>query len=42
MSTVQPCEDESSRDCYWDAATRGNGQGRSFIVDENGHVTYLG
>lgn len=35
-----PCEDEDSiRNCYWDADTRGNGIGRSFYV-LNGEVFY--
>jgi hypothetical protein len=33
------CQTEDSDDCYWDAATMGNGEGRSFIV-ESGVVTY--
>lgn len=32
-------EDQVS-DCYWDAAKHGNGEGRSFAVD-NGEVIYL-
>lgn len=27
--------------CYWDADTRGNGMGMSFIVTERGDVIYL-
>lgn len=27
-----PCEYEDSNNCYWDAASRGNGQGTSFVV----------
>jgi hypothetical protein len=26
-----PCEQEDSSNCYWDAQTRGNGHGRSFV-----------
>lgn len=26
-----PCPEEDSRNCYWDAATMGNGVGRSFV-----------
>lgn len=29
---LPPCETEDSSWCYWDAATRGNGEGRSFIA----------
>jgi hypothetical protein len=36
---LPPCPTEDSSDCYWDAATMGNGQGRSFI-DEHGTLTY--
>lgn len=28
---LQPCRYEDSRHCYWDADSRGNGIGRSFI-----------
>lgn len=35
------CETEDSQNCYWDASTRGNGQGQSFI-DLNGTAYYLG
>lgn len=34
------CEAEDSTNCYWDAAGRGNGQGRSF-VNLDGKVLYL-
>jgi len=34
------CPTEDSDDCYWDAATMGNGSGRSFVV-EHGIVSYL-
>ena len=27
-----PCPAEDSTDCYWNAQTRGNGHGHSFIV----------
>jgi hypothetical protein len=37
---LPPCPTEDSDDCYWDAATMGNGSGRSFMV-ESGVVTYL-
>jgi len=36
-----PCPTEDSVSCYWDAESRGNGQGRSFVVDDYGHVRYL-
>ena len=26
-----PCPEEDSPDCYWDASTRGNGVGTSFV-----------
>ena len=32
---LPPCPFEDSRDCFWDAATRGTGTGQSFI-DVNG------
>ena len=35
------CEQEDSVSCYWDAHTRGNGQGRSFWVNEHGAVHYV-
>lgn len=28
----RPCPTEDSAWCYWDAATQGNGLGRSFVV----------
>ncbi|MGW0861270.1 hypothetical protein [Streptomyces sp. NPDC002611] len=31
----------ASRNCYWDAAKRGNGKGYSYFVDRGGKVTYL-
>jgi hypothetical protein len=36
---VPPCAEEDSTNCYWDAASRGNGVGRSF-VDIDGEVYY--
>lgn len=36
--SLPPCPSEDSSNCYWDATTRGNGQGTSF-VNLNG-VTY--
>lgn len=36
-----PCEREDSvGPCYWDASVRGNGQGRSFVVTDDGEVFY--
>jgi len=32
MTILPPCPTEDSNFCYWDAATRGNGQGHSFIT----------
>lgn len=29
---LPPCEWEDSNNCYWDAANRGDGYGRSFIT----------
>lgn len=37
--TLPPCESEDSRDCYWDAGERGNGEGVSF-VDIDGTAYY--
>jgi hypothetical protein len=34
------CEEEDSRNCYWNAATMGNGMGRSF-VDVNGVTIFV-
>jgi len=36
---LHACPTEDSDNCYWDAATRGNGQGLSF-VNVNGRVIY--
>lgn len=36
---LPPCAMEDSDNCYWDAATMGNGIGRSFIVVDD-VVTY--
>lgn len=35
-----PCKYEDSRNCYWDAKTRGNKTGRSF-ADIRGKAIYL-
>lgn len=37
----KPCEAEDSVSCFWDADTRGNGEGQSFIVDQYGNIAYL-
>ena len=34
-------EDQEYGPCLWDARSMGNGQGRSFIVEEDGSVSYL-
>lgn len=39
--TLTPCATEDSTNCYWDATTHGNGQGRSFI-DVDGTAYFLG
>lgn len=38
-----PCESEDQEygPCLWDARTMGNGSGESFIVEEDGSVSYL-
>ncbi|MGJ3559672.1 hypothetical protein ACR6C2_17015 [Streptomyces sp. INA 01156] len=41
-SALQPCEYEWSNDCYWDGSKRDHGNGRSFIADADGNVTYIG
>ena len=43
--TVVPCEyedtiPEAGTACYWDAQTRGNGLGRSFMAYSDGSVVY--
>lgn len=40
---TRPCPDDDteSRNCYWDAAKRGNGKGYSYYVDARNKVTYL-
>lgn len=30
--SVPPCAEEDSTNCYWDASTRGNGVGTSFVA----------
>lgn len=34
-------EDQEHGPCLWDARSMGNGQGRSFIVEEDGSISYL-
>lgn len=43
VSETPACESEDQEygPCLWDARTMGNGQGRSFIVEEDGSVSYL-
>ncbi|MEU0674499.1 hypothetical protein ABZ330_16690 [Streptomyces sp. NPDC006172] len=40
---TRPCTEDDSvdRNCYWDAAKRGNGKGYSYVVDVRGNVIYL-
>ena len=42
LSPYVPCaEEDAPGPCYWDAARRGNGQGESFIVNQDQTVTYV-
>ena len=43
MSGTPACdsEDQEYGPCLWDARSMGNGSGRSFIVEEDGSVSYL-
>ena len=43
VSETPACESEDQEygPCLWNARTMGNGQGRSFIVEEDGSVSYL-
>jgi lipoprotein len=43
VSETPACESEDQEygPCLWDARTMGNGRGRSFIVEEDGSVSYL-
>lgn len=43
VSETPVCESEDQEfgPCLWDARTMGNGSGRSFIVEEDGSVSYL-
>lgn len=38
-----PCltEDQETGPCYWNAQTRGNGQGHSFYVDSDGQHHFV-
>lgn len=39
---LRPClSDDGPGPCYWDAANRGNGKGRSFTIDKHGFVHYV-
>lgn len=43
-ATLPPCPTEDStspRPCLWDASTRGNHRGHSFIITGNGMLIYL-
>ena len=43
VSETPACESEDQElgPCLWDARTMGNGSGRSFIVEEDGSISYL-
>ena len=43
VSETPACESEDQEygPCLWNARTMGNGQGRSFVVEEDGSVSYL-
>ena len=43
VSETPACEDEGQEygPCLWGARSMGNGQGRSFIVEEDGSISYL-
>lgn len=43
VSGTPACEDEGQEygPCFWDASASGNGAGDSFIVEEDGSVTYV-
>lgn len=40
QDVLTPCKYEDGRHCYWNAGTRGNGKGRSYLVTR-GHVFYM-
>ena len=38
---ISPCvAEDGPGPCYWDSRTRGNGLGRSFVIDAEGGVSY--
>ena len=43
LSGTPACDDEGQEygPCLWDASARGNGEGDSFLVEEDGSVSYL-
>lgn len=42
LKRLPACAFEDSKGpCYWDAATRGNGKGRSFWVDAHNRIHYI-
>lgn len=41
VASFPPCPTEDSNSCYWDADTRSNGKGRSFIALADYSVIYL-
>lgn len=43
LTGTPACEDEGQEygPCLWDASARGNGEGQSFLVEEDGSVSYL-
>lgn len=41
VAPLPACPTEDSIGCYWDASTRGNGIGRSFIADQSGAIHYV-
>lgn len=40
MSALEPCAQEDSVNCYWNANVMGNGSGQSFTSDADGNITY--
>jgi hypothetical protein len=37
----QPCiEEDSIGPCYWDATVRGNGKGRSFVINKHNRIRF--
>lgn len=42
LSKYPPCvTEDSSGPCFWNADTRGNGEGLSFFVEADGTVNYI-